>query len=297
MLNCGVFMSFVENLEKEKFTLLVEVDPPKGTDLSTFLDAVLSIKGRVGAVAVTDGSHAIMRMTPLVPCGKLIERNIEPVMIINGRDHNRISFQGDLLGAWALGVKTVLLEEGQDPAVGDQPMARSCNDLDLEGMLKCVEGLNAGRDLANEPLEGKTDFGIGAILDVSDDVNINRSRAESISRMAELGVDFVVLGATYDMNIIELFVRSAEVAGVKLLASVMLLKSVAMIRYLNNLPGVPSIPHEYLKQMLDAPVKQKAGMEIAANFLKDLKVHCSGAVVLAVGWGHRLPEFMNLLNT
>ena len=72
-------------------------------------------------------------------------------------------------------------------------------------------------------------------------------------------------------------------------------KSVAMIRYLNNLPGIPSVPHEFLKAMMDAPVKQQAGMEIAASFLKDVETRCQGAVLIALGWGARLPEFLDLI--
>jgi 5,10-methylenetetrahydrofolate reductase len=288
-------MSFADTIEKENFTLLAEVDPPKGAGLDEFLDTVLSIKGRVDAVAVTDSPHAIMGMTPLAPCRMLIEKNIEPVMIFNGRDRNRIGFQGDLLGAWALGVKNVLLTEGQDPAVGDQPMAKACGDLNLEVMHQSVQGLNRGKDLGGESLNQKTGFSIGTILEVSDDVNVNRPRAQSIPRLAELGASFVVLAPTYDVNIIDMYARAAEDAGVKLLASVMLLKSVAMIRYLNNLPGVPNIPHEFLKQMTSSPVKQQAGMEIAKSLVKDIEQRCQGAVLIALGWGNRLPEFLDLV--
>ena len=116
-------MGFATALGDEGFALITEIDPPKGTDLKEFLDIVLNIKGRVTAVAVTDGASAIMRMTPLAPCRLLVERNIEPLMILNGRDRNRIAFQGDLLAASALDVHHVLLKRGQDPSAGDQPIS------------------------------------------------------------------------------------------------------------------------------------------------------------------------------
>lgn len=288
-------MGFADAISGEGFTLLAEVDPPKGVDTSAFMDTVLNIRGRVAGVAVTDGSHAIMRMTPMAPCKLLLDRNIEPVMILNGRDRNRISFQGDLLSAWSLGVKNLLLREGQDPAVGDQPMARSAGDLDLSVMLQCAAALNGGRDLAGEQLDGKTDFLVGAAFELSDDVNVNRRTAEGLPRLAEKGVKYVVLGPTYDMNIIDLMAGAAEKAEMKVFASVMFLKSVTMIRYLNNLPGVPGIPHEFLKQMMKAPVKQQAGMEIAKTLLKDIEERCQGGVLIALGWGNRLPEFLKLI--
>ena len=120
-------------------------------------------------------------------------------------------------------------------------------------------------------------------------------RTRVSNRLAELGVRFVVLGPTYDVNILDLFSRSAEDTGVKVFASIMLLKSVAMVRYLNNLPGVPSIPHEFLKMMMKAPVKAQAGLNIAASFVGDIKARCQGAVLITIGWENRLPEFLDLV--
>ena len=72
--------------------LIAEIDPPKGTNLDTFLDKALKIRGRVERVRVTDNEHAILHMSPLAPSLALKERGVEPSMVINGRDRNRLSF-------------------------------------------------------------------------------------------------------------------------------------------------------------------------------------------------------------
>ena len=275
--------------------LIAEIDPPKGTNLEPFLASALNLRGRVEAVRVTDGEHAIMRMAPLAPCLALKEKGIEPSMIINGRDRNRISFQADLLCAAALGVKQLVIKEGHDPREGDQPVARSSGDLDLETMLKCASGLNSGKDLAGEQLDGATDFEIGVYIELSDDVNFNRARAEYFKQLEDFGISSVTLGPTYDINIIEQFVPFAEQTGIKLYSSLMFLKSVTMIRYLNNLPGVPSIPQEFLKKMMQAPDKKNAGVQVAADFLKELSQLGDGVVLLALGWSEKLPEMLDLL--
>jgi methylenetetrahydrofolate reductase (NADPH) len=277
------------------YQLIAEIDPPKGANLDTFLKTALNVRGRVDRVRVTDGEHAIMRMSPLAPCLALMEKNIEPIMVINGRDRNRISFQGDLLAAASLGINNIVIKEGHDPTEGDQPVARSSGDLDLLSMLKCVHALNNGKDLAGEELDGATNFNIGISLDLSDDVNINRERAELFLQMQNFGVDSVTLGPTYDINVIEQFVPFAEQTGIKLYSSLMYLKSVTMIRYLNNLPGVPSVPQEFLKKMMQAPVKKEAGMQVAADFLNDLSALGDGVVLLAIGWRDRLPDFLDLI--
>ncbi len=277
------------------YTLISEADPPKGVNLVGFLQTALQIRGRVDTVRVTDCEHAIMRMAPVAPCLALKEKGFDPEMIITGRDRNRISFQADLLSAAALGIKKIVIKEGHDPAEGDQPVARTSGDLDLETMLRCVAALNSGKDLAGEPLDGATDFQIGVGLELSDDVNFIREKAEYFKKLADYGVKSVTLGPTYDVNIVEQFLPFAEETGIQLFPSVMFLKSVTMVRYLNNLPGVPSIPHEFLKKMMQAPVKKDAGMQVAADLLRELAPLGDGIVLLAIGWKDRLPEFLDII--
>lgn len=279
----------------KRYSLIAEIDPPKGVNLDTFLATALQVRGRVDGVRVTDCEHAIMRMSPIAPCLALKEKGLEAEMIITGRDRNRISFQAELLSAAALGIKNIVIKEGHDPAEGDQPVARTSGDLDLVSMLQCVAALNNGKDLAGETLDGATDFHLGVAIELSDDVNFNRERAEFFKQLGQYGVQSVTLGPTYDLNIVEQFLPFAEEAGIKLFASVMFLKSVTMVRYLNNLPGVPSIPQEFLKKMMEAPVKKDAGMQVAADLMRDLAPLGDGVVLHAMGWRDRLPEFLDLI--
>lgn len=277
------------------FEVIAELDPPKGTNLQQFLNAALQLKGRIDAVRVTDSEHAIMRMAPYAPCLSLKENHIRPIMAINGRDRNRISFQADLLAAAALGITEISIKEGHDPAEGDQPVTRSAGDLDLQTMIKSVAALKNGKDLGGEELDGSAGFTTSVELELSDNDSTNRRLADSLAAMADYGIDSVTLGPTYDLNIIELFLPAAEKAGIKLYTSVMFLKSVTMVKYLNNLPGVPSVPQEYLKKMMNAPVKRDAGLQIAAELYRDLTSLGNGTVILAIGLRERLPDFLTLI--
>lgn len=275
--------------------LIAEIDPPKGTNLNGFLDSALKIRGRVDRIRVTDNEHAILRMSPLAPCWALKEKGVEPSMVINGRDRNRLSFQGDLLCAAAMGIRDVVIKQGHDPKEGDQPMARTSGDLDLHTMLTCAAAMNEGKDLAGEKLDGAADFEIGVYLELSDDVNFNRERAEYFMKLQEFGVKSVTLGPTYDLNILEQFLPFAEQTGIKLYNSLMFLKSVTMIRYLNNIPGVPSVPQEFLKKMMKAPDKKNAGMQVAADFMQELVQISDSVVLLSLGLHDRMTEFLDLI--
>ena len=276
--------------------LIIELDPPKGTNLQTFLDTALAVRGRVDGVRVTDNEHAIMRMAPLAPCLALRDKGIEPAMVINGRDRNRLSFQADLLCVAALGIKDIVIKQGHDSREGDQPLARTSGDLDLDTMLACVARLNSGKDMSGEDLDGATDFTVGVCLEISDDANRNRQLADYLLKLKDFGVQSVTLSPTYDLNIIELFLPAAEQTGIKLYPSLLFLKSVTMIRYLNNLAGVPSIPQEFQKKMMQAADKKSAGLQVAADFLRELQPLGEAVVLVSLGWKDRLPEFLNLID-
>jgi len=60
-----------------------------------------TLKGRVHAVNITDGSRAVLRMCPMVASAILLEHEIEPICQVACRDRNRIGLQADLMGAHA----------------------------------------------------------------------------------------------------------------------------------------------------------------------------------------------------
>lgn len=45
--------------------------------------------------------------------------------------------------------------------------------------------------------------------------------------------------------------------------------------------------------MMEAPVKKDAGMQVAADLMKELAPLGNGVVLHAMGWRDRLPEFLD----
>jgi methylenetetrahydrofolate reductase (NADPH) len=289
-------MRFADVVSQKGFSLVMQVDPPKGTGAESLMDTILAVRGRIDAVAFTDNPMAIMKMHPLAPCHLLRRKNVEAILSVNSRDRNRLSLQSELLAAWALDVRSVLFREGEDPTYGDHPLAAPCRDLTLESMLEAAARFRKGTDLSGQPLDGPVSFHVGVSIPITDDRDANRARAEGLRRWASLGAQYVVLDPTYEIGTVEAFSRSASQAGLKLFASVLLLKSVGMAKYLNSVPGVPDIPDEIIQRIQKAPVKPKACLEIAAEFIRRLGETCDGVFVVPLGWESRVPELLDLLS-
>ena len=288
-------MSFADVVNQKGFSLVVRMDPPKGGDPSPLLETALAIRGRIDATCFSDCPMAVMRMNPLAPCHLLQQKKMETILQMNARDRNRLSIQSELLAAWALGIRSVLLCEGEDPSYGDHPVTMPCKDLDLEGMLGVVSAFKEGRDLAGQPVEPGPSFHTGIEIQLSDDAEWNRKMAADLGRWAKLGVDFVFVGNTYDADTIKPFADAAAGTGLKVFASIVLLKSLGMAKYLNSIKGVPNIPASVMQRIMKAPIKQKACLEIAADFIGEMKKICSGIVICPLGWEAKVPELLDLL--
>ena len=288
-------MSFADVLNQKRFSLVLRMDPPKGGDLSQLVETALGVRGRVDATCFSDCPMAIMRMNPLAPCHLLQQKKMDTILNLNGRDRNRLSIQSELLAAWALGIRSILLCEGEDTSFGDHPVTMPCRDLDLKGMLGAVAAFKEGKDLAGQPVAASPSFHTGIEIQLTDDDASNRRKAADMGKWGKLGVDFVFVGNTYDADTIRPFAEAAAGAGIKVLASFVLLKSLGMAKYLNSIKGVPNIPQSVMEKITKAPIKQKASLEIAVDFLREIEKVCDGAVICPLGWEAKVPELLDLL--
>ena len=148
-------------LDQGQFAVTIEYNPPKGTNINGVLENAKQLLGRVHGVNVTDNTAAVMRAGSLPVCRLLYELGHDPVMQLTCRDRNRIAMQSDLLGAHMLGIRNILCLTGDYPTVGDHKDAKPVYDLDSVQVMGLVQGLNNGRDLAGNKLDGSTAFTIG----------------------------------------------------------------------------------------------------------------------------------------
>ena len=119
--------TFKEKLEKNEFVATTELFPPKGPDVSGFLEKARLLKGRFDAYNVTDNQRAIMRLSPVACSHLLIKAGLDPILQMTCRDRNRLAVQSELLGAQVIGARNILALTGDYITAGDHPHSRSDN--------------------------------------------------------------------------------------------------------------------------------------------------------------------------
>ncbi|GIW55214.1 MAG: methylenetetrahydrofolate reductase [Nitrospiraceae bacterium] len=281
-----------EVLDQGQFAVTIEYNPPKGTNISALLESAKGLVGRVHGVNVTDNTAAVMRAGSLPVCRLLYEMGHDPVMQMTCRDRNRLAMQSDLLGAHLLGIRNVLCLTGDYPTVGDHKEAKPVYDLDSVQVMQLVQGLNNGRDMAGNKLDGATDFTIGAaVTPEADPIGPMLVKFETKVRA---GAQFFQTQAIYHPEQFASFMRSVRHVKVKVLAGILLLRSAKMAEFMNaNIPGI-SVPDDMIAELRAAGDKHAldAGVEIAVRTIKAVRPHCDGVHLMAIKAIDRLPEIL-----
>ena len=282
--------TFSEVLKSGRFVVTSELNPPKGTDLSTLFRHAETLSGIVDAFNVTDSAGANMTMAPVAAARGLLDKRIEPIMQVTGRDRNRIALEADLLAAAALGVTNVLCMSGDPPGRGDHPDAVGVFDLRAETLLDAVRAMNSGADIYGNELKGTPSIFAGAVANPgADDVDHELARMEEKVRR---GAAFFQTQAVYDAAAFETFMKTARGFGVPVLAGMIVLKSARMARFLNDkLPGV-SVPESIIDEMDAARDKSAAGVQITARLIREVRDMCDGTHIMAIGWEARIPAIL-----
>ncbi len=286
--------NFRQAAANREFLVTAEVAPPKGGNIAHMVEMASTLKGRVHAVNITDGSRAVMRMSPLAASVILMQQGIEPVCQFACRDRNRIGLQGDLLGAHALGIRNVLALTGDPIVAGDYPKAKAVFDLEAVRLLKLIVNLNNGVDGNEKPLpDGATDLFAGAAVDPQ---SKSWSGLQSrFDRKIAAGAEFFQSQLISDFDVLAKFMDKIAANHHKpVLAGIFLLKSAKNAQFINkNVPGV-DIPQDIIDRLARAEEPLLEGMKIAAEQVKLASQLCQGVHLMAVRREDLIPQILDL---
>ena len=286
-------MTLKEKLESGKFVVVAELQPPKGNDLSELYEYTELLKGRVDAINIPDLQNAIMRLGSLSVCTLLKARGMEVIYNLSCSDRNRLALQSELLNASALGLKNVLLLQGDHPSIGDHFEAQAVFDLDVMGLLGTAKRLQEGYDLMGNDLQGKPQFCVGAQINATAKGHVLDLEIMDMEKKIRTGVDFFFTNSIYDVSLFEPFVKKVAHFKVPIIVAITLLKSVGMARYVNKHVEGASIPDSIIDQLMKASDKQKVSNEIAGGLIKAFKPLCQGVQLIPIGWEKQIPTLLD----
>jgi len=262
-----------QKLQAGKFVTTVELDIPRGFDMSAVLEGAryLAQQG-VDAVNISDGARARLRMNPIA-ISVLVQQTvgIETVTHYACRDRNMVGLQADMLGAWQLGIKNILAVTGDPTHIGDYPYATTVRDLDSIGLIRALRLLNQGKDLAGNDVAAASNFTICCACNPAA-YNLDEE-VERLFRKVDQGAEVVFTQPLYDFPLLERFLEKIQSLQVYLIVGILPIRSLRHATFLHyEVPGI-EIPAWVRKRIEEAAHRgrereRRAGQQIAVEFAR-----------------------------
>jgi len=277
---------FAEKIAGGEFIASVELLPPRGWDLSKILALTKEMETTgFDVVNIPDGPRATARLSPLATAVSIAEAfgTIEPVLHYVCRDRNLLGMQADLLGAYALGLRNLLLITGDPPVKGDYPQATPVFDVDAIGLTNLVHRLNHGHDVGGRSIGDPTGFMIGVGANPTA-INMERE-IDRFHWKVEAGAEYAVTQPVFDIEALLSFLEAVKADRIPVLAGIWPLQSLRNAEFLDNeVPGV-SIPEGLMSRMRDVagdPEAERAeGLAIALEMSRAVMGSVEGLQISA----------------
>lgn len=279
----------------------VELSPPKGTDFSRLLLRAKSLQGKVDAINIPDCQRSILKMSSMATA-KIIQdaTGIETVWQLTCRDRNLIALQADLMGAYAMGLRTLLALTGDPVQVGDQKaLAKQVFHLDSVRLLDLIQHLNVGSDAVGQTLKhGGTNFVVGGALNpfrLS-----NPAQQARLRQKMERGIHFFQTQPVYDLEPVERMTevvnRLADEVGCPppvVLLGIIPPRSAEAARMMNRTVVGVNIPESFIALLERSTNPALDSIAFCADVVNGLRPHAEGFHFMPVGMEKHIIELLD----
>ena len=284
----------LNRLRQGSFAVTVEVNPPKGADVSKTLALVRRFSDRVDAVNVADCPMANVRMSPIT-LAHLIQRDVgvEAIFHLTCRDRNTIGLQAELLGASGLGVRNILALRGDPPTRGDHPEAHGVFEVDAVGLIDLAATLNSGQTVGGGNLDEGTDFAIGCVANPNaEDLEAEISRLE---QKIAAGAHFVQTQPIFDPRAYERWAEATDGrVRIPILYGILPIKDAAFAVHLKeNVPGM-AVPDWVIDRMRAGGDGE--GYRLAAELLSEIGRDIAGIHIFPMNSSKRVIGVLDALS-
>ncbi|WP_010269808.1 bifunctional homocysteine S-methyltransferase/methylenetetrahydrofolate reductase [Paenibacillus senegalensis] len=256
-------------LVRQRRTVIVELDPPRGLSVATFMKGARVLKDAgVDSITMADNSLAMTRMSNIATGFMVKEKlGIPPLLHVACRDRNLIGTQAHLMGLHAMGIDHLLCITGDPAKFGDLPGSSSVYDLNSIGLIKMAKQLNEGTSHSGKALKHKANFVIGAALDPN--VKYLDKAVGRMEKKIEAGADYFMTQPVYDPAMVERLYHATRHIEAPIFLGIMPLISGRNAEFLHNeVPGI-RIPDDVRKRMsgLEQEEGRRMGIQIAKELL------------------------------
>ena len=249
------------------FTVMVEVMPPAGHDAAGMISRLKDLdRLKFEGFSVATNPVAKPRMCAMAACS-LIQQNTGRPCILHctTRDHNRISLQGLLWGAKAMGIDTVLCATGDFVSMQDRGKVSDVKDMDVMDLVSmaCESGLKTG-----------------VVFDWRPESNGIDGEIRRLEKKAEAGAMFAVTQPAYDEDTARMLNDAVRHIRIPVIMGILPLRSPRHAVFLHEKVAGIEVPESVRKRMDQAADPVSEGAYLSKQMLDTAKQLFSGACIM-----------------
>ena len=251
----------------DKFTISIEVVPPAGPDAAPLLAALEPLAGlSFDAFSVATNPVAKPRMSALATCTLLQQKTGRPAILhCTTRDHNRLSLQGMLWGALALGIETVLISTGDFIALEDRAHTSTVRDLDVFELVQ---------------MSREAGLYTGVVFDTHPESDGLEEAARRLERKVAAGAQFAVTQPIYDDAGADQLTAATRQIGIPIILGILPLRTPRHAEFLHHRVAGIAIPDHIRRRMQAASDPVAEGIANAVDMLNIARGQFAGACLM-----------------
>jgi homocysteine S-methyltransferase len=249
------------------FAITVEVVPPAGPDAEPLLRHLASINELpFDGYSVATNPVARPRMSALALSALIQERLGKPATLhCITRDHNRLSLQGLLWGAQALGIRSVLVATGDRVPLDDQSATSFVHDLDVYELVQMARAVN---------------LRTGVVLDPRPESDGLLREVLRMERKVRAGAQFAVTQPLFDEESAAVLVEATKHLGIPVILGILPLRTARHARFLHDKVAGIAVPARIQEQMRGATDPVAEGIAGAQSMLAIARRWFAGACIM-----------------
>lgn len=272
-------------LDNNTYVVTVEMSPPKGIAPQRLLEGARMLKNAgANLLNIADAPLARMRMSAWA-ASHLVQQEVglETILHFPTRGRNLLRIQGDLLAAYAMGIRNLFVTMGDPTRIGDYPEAMDSFDIVPTGLIELIKHqFNEGRDKSGQSIDQATNFVVGCALSlVPNDVE---REMKLLRKKIRKGADFALTQPIFDPDAARAFVQryeeTYEEPMLPLIAGIKPLYNSRNAEFLHNeVPGI-DIPLSQRNRMAQAANPQQEGVTISREILEQIRPFTQGVYLM-----------------
>ena len=256
-----------EEMYTRDFTISIEVVPPPGNDALPLLSILSSLNAlSFQGFSVATNPVAKPCMSAMALCSLIQEETEKPAILhVTTRDHNRLSLQGELWGAKALGINTVMICTGDFVAMKDRGITTTVRDLDIFTLIgmACEAGLRTG-----------------VVFDIHPELNGLKKAVKHLEKKVDAGAQFAVTQPVYDEKGAEEILSATRHLPIPVIMGILPLRTFKHAEFLHNKVAGIAVPQSLRTLMADSSNPVQDGAANARDMVALARERFKGCCVM-----------------